>query len=65
MIGLLTNLPWEQVAEVIIYFVTEAPMGMTCCWACTDKKEENFFLIYKEILNGAVAKSYVRKCANI
>jgi hypothetical protein len=48
MIGLLTNLQWEQVAEVIIYFVTEAPMGMTCCRACTDKKEEHFFLIYRK-----------------
>jgi hypothetical protein len=38
-----------------------------------DKKENQIFLIYKEIQNGAVAKSYVRKgfliyekiCANI
>jgi hypothetical protein len=28
---------------------------------CTDKKEENIFLIYKEIQSGAVAKSYMRK----
>jgi hypothetical protein len=28
---------------------------------CTDKKENENFLIYKEIQNGAVAKSYVRK----
>ncbi len=27
----------------------------------TDKKENNIFLIYKEIQSGAVAKSYVRK----
>jgi hypothetical protein len=26
--------------------------------ACTDKKEIKIFLIYKEIQNGAVAKSY-------
>jgi hypothetical protein len=26
---------------------------------CTDKKESKLFLIYKEIQNGAVAKSYV------
>jgi hypothetical protein len=26
---------------------------------CTDKKENQIFLIYKEILNGAVAKSYM------
>jgi hypothetical protein len=28
---------------------------------CTDKKEIQIFLIYKEIQNGAVAKSYMRK----
>jgi hypothetical protein len=28
---------------------------------CTDKKENQIFLIFKEILNGAVAKSYMRK----
>jgi hypothetical protein len=28
---------------------------------CTDKKEKKIFLIYKEIPNGAVAKSYMRK----
>ncbi len=27
----------------------------------TDKKEKTIFLIYKKILNGAVAKSYMRK----
>jgi hypothetical protein len=27
----------------------------------TDKKEKKIFLIYKEILSGAVAKSYMRK----
>jgi hypothetical protein len=27
----------------------------------TDKKENHIFLIYKEIQNGAVAKSYMRK----
>jgi hypothetical protein len=40
---------------------------------CTDKKENQIFLIYKEIQSGAVAKSYMRKgfliyegkCANI
>ncbi len=29
--------------------------------ACTNKKENKIFLIYKGIPNGAVAKSYVRK----
>jgi hypothetical protein len=39
---------------------------------CTYKKENQIFLIYKEIQSGAVAKSYMRKgfliyeeCANI
>ncbi len=31
----------------------------------TDKKDKKIFLIYKEIHSGAVAKSYMRKCANI
>jgi hypothetical protein len=35
----------------------------------TDKKENQIFLIYKEIQSGAVAKSYMRKgfrkCVNI
>jgi hypothetical protein len=31
----------------------------------TDKKENQIFLIYKEVLSGAVAKSYRRKCAKI
>jgi len=28
---------------------------------CTDKKENEIFLIYKEIQKGSVAKSYMRK----
>ncbi len=28
---------------------------------CTDKNENQIFLIYKEIQRGAVAKSYMRK----
>jgi hypothetical protein len=31
------------------------------CTSYTDKKENQIFLIYKEIQSGAVAKSYVRK----
>ncbi len=30
-------------------------------WCYTDKKENQIFLIYKEIQSGAVAKSYMRK----
>ncbi len=33
----------------------------SCTVQYTDKKEKKIFLIYKEILNGAVAKSYMRK----
>jgi hypothetical protein len=29
--------------------------------ACTDKKENNIFLIYKEVQMGSGAKSYMRK----
>jgi hypothetical protein len=29
---------------------------------CIDKKENQIFLIYKEIQSGAVAKSYMRMC---
>jgi hypothetical protein len=32
---------------------------------CTDKKENQIFLIFKEIQNGAVAKSYVGKYLRI
>jgi hypothetical protein len=36
-------------------------MGKTIYFeTCTDKKENQIFLIYKEIQNGAVAKSYSR-----
>ncbi len=31
------------------------------CFVCTDKKEKEIFLIYKEIQIGAVAKSNMRK----
>jgi hypothetical protein len=32
--------------------------------ACTDKKENKIFLIYKEIQKGAVAKSYMTRTAS-
>jgi hypothetical protein len=37
--------------------------GMRAMWVrgCTDKKENQIFLIYKEIHSGAVAKSNMRK----
>ena len=31
------------------------------CGSHTDKKENQIFLIYREIQSGAVAKSYIRK----
>jgi hypothetical protein len=37
-------------------------MNIFTTFACTlDKKEYKIFLIYEEILTGAVAKSYMRK----
>jgi hypothetical protein len=33
--------------------------GQTCKVTYTDKKENQIFLIYKEIQNGVVAKSYM------
>jgi hypothetical protein len=35
--------------------------GETDAWCCTDKKENQIFLIYREIQSGAVAQSYMRK----
>jgi hypothetical protein len=40
----------------------QRPAGLT---VYTDKKENKIFLIYKEIQSGAIAKLYMRKCANI
>jgi hypothetical protein len=34
-----------------------------CAIAYIDKKENKFFLIYKEIQMGSVAKSYLRKAS--
>jgi hypothetical protein len=39
---------------------SELAGGQKCC-GHTDKKENKIFLIYMEIQNGAVAKSYMRK----
>ncbi len=36
-------------------------VGVSPKMYCTDKKENLIVLIYKEILSGAVAKSYMRK----
>jgi hypothetical protein len=38
---------------------TETSQEMNKDTKCTDKKETKIFLIYKEIQNGAVAKSYM------
>jgi hypothetical protein len=35
------------------------PPTLTDRTGCTDKNENQFFLIYKEIQNGAVEKSYM------
>jgi hypothetical protein len=41
--------------------MTEHVLEHTLLRACTDKKENQIFLIYKEIQSGAVAKSYMRR----
>ena len=41
--------------EVFEYFI------LSLRSVCTDKKENQIFLKYKEIQSGAVAKSYMRK----
>ncbi len=40
---------------------TRGEGGQGHCTRITDKKENQNFLIYKEIQNGVVAKSYMRK----
>jgi hypothetical protein len=46
-----------------VYTLLEGNSPTTCLrfGLYTDKKENQIFLIYKEIQNGAVAKSYMRK----
>ncbi len=47
------------------YFCLQFPQICFMNWLqYTDKKENQIFLIYKEIQNGAVAKSYMRKGFN-
>jgi hypothetical protein len=45
---------WFRSKEAILYTET-----MTYTTYCTDKKENQIFLIYREIQSGAVAKSYM------
>ncbi len=40
---------------------TSSGMGYSAAGFCTDAKENQLFLIYKEIHSGALAKSYMRK----
>jgi hypothetical protein len=44
------HLQWGEISTI---------MGFL--WSYTDKKENQIFLIYKEIQSGAVAKSFMRK----
>jgi hypothetical protein len=48
-----------------LHWANEGPGSDLCIprneTACTDKKENKIFLIYREIQSGAVAKSYMRK----
>jgi hypothetical protein len=45
----------------MLHFSARRPAGLVtlAVLLCTDKKENQIFLIYKEIQNGAVAKSYI------
>ncbi len=45
---------WQFTLSTIVLICVESPY--------TDKKENQIFLIYKEIQSGAVAKSYMIKC---
>jgi hypothetical protein len=45
----------------INFFVPMTHDNNLLCTVCSDKKENQIFLTYKEIQNGAVAKSYMRK----
>jgi hypothetical protein len=45
----------------IMHEHTVYPRKASLVYTCTDKKENQTFLIYKEIQSGAVAKSYMRK----
>jgi len=42
-------------------FVQEESAAIVTALPYTDEKENQVFVIYKEILNGAAAKSYMRK----
>jgi hypothetical protein len=54
MVSLSTSLPHPCIVlKRIVYNLNYS------CKLYTDKKEKKIFLIYKAILNGAVAKSYM------
>ncbi len=63
---MVLNIPWwiferlkGQCHEIFnVFFMNQFPLSP---WVYTDKKENNIFLIYREIQSGAVAKSYMRK----
>jgi hypothetical protein len=38
-----------------------APRGMNTCTSSNTEKKKKNFLVFKEVQNGAVAKSYMRK----
>ncbi len=42
-----------------IQYIIERECDLGQCYTYTDKKEDQIFLIYKEIQKGAVAKSYM------
>jgi hypothetical protein len=53
----------RQVRKYPKYYIFFTSVTVCCVYfswlSYTDKKENKIFLIYKEIQNGAVAKSYV------
>jgi hypothetical protein len=54
---------WHRVPNTILFFgFGLSSSGLYSLRPYTDKKEKKIFLIYKDIQNGAVAKSYMTNC---
>jgi hypothetical protein len=47
--------------SLFLSLILFAPTSSCLCTFYNDKKENQIFLLYKEILSGAIAKSYMRK----
>jgi hypothetical protein len=57
----MSQLSYRHILSLIISTLPSLFFIKTTLPPCTDKKENQIFLIYKEIQSGAVAKSYMRK----